>query len=227
MTSHATALGADQCHRERAVLAVFHIFIYNKQGSTASGKWRSLAGLLPGGGLKAGPPLDPPRPSIFPFPSARGRTGAGGLRNLRMSEKRRRTGAVWCWPAAKFLHWKPRRREPHTPDTLRTRLRLNMLRYSVQKPHCPQCEGRDELEHLSQAGGGAMNSSTSHRRAWHQPWACDDCRPLGLARLCFIASRRVPAPSRRLILCASGKTGGWEPRGVPLAHVLPNVALMQ
>ena len=69
-----------------------------------------------------------------------------------MSEKRRRTGAVWCWPAAKFLHWKPRRREPHTPDTLRTRLRLNMLRYSVQKPHCPQCEGRDELEHLSQAG---------------------------------------------------------------------------
>ena len=152
------------------------------------------------------------------------RTGAGGLRNLRMSEKRRRTGAVWCWPAAKFLHWKPRRREPHTPDTLRTRLRLNMLRYSVQKPHCPQCEGRDELEHLSQAGGGAMNSSTSHRRAWHQPWACDDCRPLGLARLCFIASRRVPAPSRRLILCASGKAGGWEPRGVPLAHVLPNVA---
>ena len=82
----------------------------------------------------------------------------------------------------------------------------------------------DELEHLSQAGGGAMNSSTSHRRAWHQPWACDDCRPLGLARLCFIASRRVPAPSRRLILCASGKTGGWEPRGVPLALVLPNVA---
>ena len=69
-----------------------------------------------------------------------------------------------------------------------------------------------------------MNSSTSHRRAWHQPWACDDCRPLGLARLCFIASRRVPAPSRRLILCASGKTGGWEPRGVPLALVLPNVA---
>ena len=61
-------------------------------------------------------------------------------------------------------------------------------------------------------------------RAWHQPWARNDCRPLGLARLCFNASRRVPAPSRRLILCASGKTGGWEPRGVPLAHVLPNIA---
>ena len=45
-----------------------------------------------------------------------------------------------------------------------------------------------------------------------------------LARFCFIASRRVPAPSRRLILCTSGKTGGWEPRGVPLALVLPNVA---
>ena len=47
----------------------------------ASGKWRSLAGLLPGGGLKAGPPLDPPRPSKInhlPFskiPSAQG-TGA-------------------------------------------------------------------------------------------------------------------------------------------------------
>ena len=37
----------------------------NKQGSTLSGKWRSLAGLLPGGGLKAGPPTDPPRPSII------------------------------------------------------------------------------------------------------------------------------------------------------------------
>ena len=113
-----------------------------------------------GGGLKAGPPLDPPPAINLPFsirPGSDARTGAGGLRNLRMSEKRRRTGAVWCWPAAKFLHWKPRRREPHTPDTLRTRLRLNMLRYSVQKPHCPQCEGRDELEHLSQACGGACN----------------------------------------------------------------------
>ena len=36
--------------------------------SSFSGKWRSLAGLLPGGGLKAAPPLDPPRPSIIsPF----------------------------------------------------------------------------------------------------------------------------------------------------------------
>jgi len=40
----------------------------NKQGATLPVKWRSLAGLLPGGGLKAGPPLDPPRPSIIsPF----------------------------------------------------------------------------------------------------------------------------------------------------------------
>ena len=61
-------------------------------------------------------------------------------------------------------------------------------------------------------------------RAWHQPWACDDCRPLGLARLCFIAEHRVPVRSLRLIPCTSGKTGGWEPRGVPLAHMLPNVA---
>jgi len=39
-----------------------------KQGATLPVKWRSLAGLLPGGGLKAAPPLDPPRPSIIsPF----------------------------------------------------------------------------------------------------------------------------------------------------------------
>ena len=61
-------------------------------------------------------------------------------------------------------------------------------------------------------------------RAWHQPWAHNDCRPLGLARLCFIVERRVPAQSLRLRPCTSGKTGGWEPRGVPLAHMLPNVA---
>ena len=40
----------------------------DKQGATLPVKWRSLAGLLPGGGLKAAPPLDPPRPSIIsPF----------------------------------------------------------------------------------------------------------------------------------------------------------------
>ena len=52
----------------------------NKQGSTLSGKWRSLAGLLPGGGLKAGPPLDPPRPSIislFHPPGVRGGVALG------------------------------------------------------------------------------------------------------------------------------------------------------
>ena len=39
-----------------------------KQGAPAPGKWRSLAGStasFQGGGLKAAPPLDPPRPSIF------------------------------------------------------------------------------------------------------------------------------------------------------------------
>ena len=82
----------------------------------------------------------------------------------------------------------------------------------------------------SVAGIMSASSHTSSRprvstfRAWHQPWACDDCRPLGLARLCFIAEHRVPVRSLRLIPCTSGKTGGWEPRGVPLAHVLPNVA---
>ena len=103
------------------------------------------------GGPKGRPPPGPPpghQSSLF-HPPGVGPAQVGFGISGRMSEKRRRTGAVWCWSAAKFLHWKPRRREPHTPDTLRTRLRLNMLRYSVQKPHCPQCEGRDELEHLS------------------------------------------------------------------------------
>ena len=96
-------------------------------------------------------------------------------------------------------------------------------------PPSPSHKGSTARVH-SVARTMSASSHTSPRphvstfRAWHQPWACDDCRPLGLARLCFIASRRVPAPSRRLILCASGKTGGWEPRGVPLALVLPNVA---
>ena len=76
----------------------------------------------------------------------------------------------------------------------------------------------------------SASSHTSSRprvstfRAWHQPWASNDCRPLGLARLCFIAEHRVPVRSLRLIPCTSGITGGWEPRGVPLAHMLPNVA---
>ena len=86
------------------------------------------------------PPGPPPAINHFPFPSARGRTGAGGL---RMSEKRRRSGAVWCWPTAKFLHWKPRRREPHTLQThARTRLHVLETRATEgQKPHCPQREG--------------------------------------------------------------------------------------
>ena len=72
----------------------------------------------------------------------------------------------------------------------------------------------------------SASSHTSSRprvstfRAWHQPWARNDCRPLGLARLCFIAEHRVPVRSLRLIPCTSGITGGWEPRGVPLAHKL-------
>ena len=140
------ARGAPRLSRRRALRygAVTRSLGKNKQGATLPVKWWSLAGLLPGGGLKAGPPLDPPPAINLPFsirPGSDARTGAGGLRNLRMSEKRRRTGAVWCWPAAKFLHWKPRRREPHTPDTLRTRLRLNMLRYrsfSVQKLQCTE-----------------------------------------------------------------------------------------
>jgi hypothetical protein len=37
----------------------------DKQGSNASGKWRNLAGLLPGGGPKGRPPPDPLRPSHF------------------------------------------------------------------------------------------------------------------------------------------------------------------
>ena len=57
------------------------------------------------GGRRRAPPL---RPSIIPpFPSAQGpdrrEVGSGAY------EERRRLRAVWCWPTAKFLHWKPRR----------------------------------------------------------------------------------------------------------------------
>ena len=70
-----------------------------KQGATLPVKWRSLAGLLPGGGLKAGPPLDPPRPSIISLFQP---PGVGPAQVGSRSGKRRRTGAVWCWPTAKF-----------------------------------------------------------------------------------------------------------------------------
>ena len=46
----------------------------NKQGNPVTGKWRSLAGLLPGGGLKAGPP---PAINHLPFSIAQG-AGARG-----------------------------------------------------------------------------------------------------------------------------------------------------
>ena len=52
--------------------------------------------------------LDPPRPSIIPpFPAVRGQTGAGRPRSVRGEAS---SGSVWCWPTAKFIHWKPRRR---------------------------------------------------------------------------------------------------------------------
>ena len=60
----------------------------DKQGSSASGKWRSLAGLLPGGGLKAGPPWTPPghqsSPLFHPPGAGPAQVGPGA------SEERRR-----------------------------------------------------------------------------------------------------------------------------------------
>ena len=200
--------------------------VCNKQGSTDSGKWRSLAGLLPGGGLKWTPPGH--QSSLF-HPPGVGRSDRRRWAPESLDVREEATygcsmvlacGQIFTLEASEA-------RAPHSRHTSNSTTTEHATVQCTEAALPTQCEGRDELEHLSQACGGAMNSSTSHRRAWHQPWACDDCRPLGLARLCFIASRLVPAPSRRLILCASGKTGGWEPRGVPLAHVLPNVALMQ
>ena len=68
-------------------------------------------------------------PRLRPPPRGRSRTAGRDARartpelgddrdpNSDSDEKRgvvRGSGAVWCWPTAKFLHWKPRRREPHT-----------------------------------------------------------------------------------------------------------------
>ena len=90
------------------------------------------------GGPKGRPPPGPP-PAInhFPFPTARGRGPAPvGPR----SGKRRRTGAVWCWPTAKFLHWKPRRREPHTLHRYEITSTVHLCS-RLLAAHCPQCEG--------------------------------------------------------------------------------------
>ena len=95
------------------------------------------------GGPKGRPPPGPP-PAInhFPFPSARGvgpAQGCGWAPDVR--EKRgvvRGSGAVWCWPTAKFLNWKPRRREPHT---LQTHFVTVLETRAAEAAHCPQCEG--------------------------------------------------------------------------------------
>ena len=105
------------------------------------------------GGPKGRPPPGPP-PAInhFPFPSARGERGGSALRGSGMSvslrEERgvvRGSGAVWCWPTAKFLHRKPLRREPHTPQItipcIRARDSLLQSVLSTEAAHCPQCEG--------------------------------------------------------------------------------------
>ena len=97
------------------------------------------------GGPKGRPPHGPPPAinlSLF-HPPGVGPAQVVGPRLTTMSKRGvvRGSGAVWCWPTAKFLHWKPRRREPHTPDTLRTRLMTCTALVRRQKPHCPQCEG--------------------------------------------------------------------------------------
>ena len=142
-----------------------------KQGSSASGKWRSLAGLLPGGGLKAGPPLDPPRPSIIsPFPSAQ---GAGDT-----CARARPESVIFV---VRELYGVGLRPSFSSGDCCTTRRMSAQHKFELESVGLRPRIGRpgwcrsircavlvasgDELEHLSQAGGGAMNSSTSHRPA--------------------------------------------------------------
>ena len=67
-----------------------------------------------------------------------------GNRDVRQSPRRRGvvrgSGAVWCWPTAKFLHWKPRRREPHTLHRYEMTSTVHLCS-RLLAAHCPQCEG--------------------------------------------------------------------------------------
>ena len=61
-----------------------------------------------GGASRPAPPGAPP---AFNHPPFSIRPWAGPARGRpRSVEERRRSCSVWCWPTAKFIHWKPRRR---------------------------------------------------------------------------------------------------------------------
>ena len=85
------------------------------------------------GGPKGRPPPGPPPAinlSLFHLRSP----------SLRERGVVRGSGAVWCWPTAKFLHWKPRRREPHTLHRYEITSTVHLCS-RLLAARCPQCEG--------------------------------------------------------------------------------------
>ena len=100
------------------------------------------------GGPKGRPPPGPPRghqsSPLFHPPGV----GPAQVVGPRMTTMRKRgvvrgSGAVyaiWCWPTAKFLHWKPRRREPHTLHRYEITSTVHLCS-RLLAAHCPQCEG--------------------------------------------------------------------------------------
>ena len=88
----------------------------NKQGSSAPGKWRSLAGLLPGGGLKAAPPLDPPRPSIISLFHPPGVRRRSVLRNPDVREEASYGCSMVLAYGQVFTLEASEARAPHTPQ---------------------------------------------------------------------------------------------------------------
>ena len=125
--------------------------VCNKQGSTDSGKWRSLAGLLPGGGLKWTPPGH--QSSLFHPP------GVG------RSDRRR---------------WAPESPDVREEATYGCSMVLacgqvfTLEASEARAPHSRHTSNSTTTEHatvqcteaaLPHSVKGAMNSSTSHRPA--------------------------------------------------------------
>ena len=99
------------------------------------------------GGPKGRPPSGPP-PAInhFPFPSARGRTGAGSGPPDDYDEKERRRSWFGCSMVLAygqvFTLEASEARAPHTPQITSTVHPCSrLLLQSTEAAHCPQCEG--------------------------------------------------------------------------------------
>ena len=168
-----------QLFPDRGRLRLRHVCKLLGGGGVQAGKPRRNASAsrpASTGGPKGRPPPGPP-PAInhFPFPSARGRrTGAGVLR-LRTESGCPRRGVVLVQYGVGL------RPSFSSGDCCTTRRMSAQHKFELESVGLRPRIGRpgwcrsircavlvasgDELEHLSQAGGGAMNSSTSHRPA--------------------------------------------------------------